>query len=154
MYQGWSKAYGDTASDIRKTIVKKMAVLTVGRKTVSCFHTPTSILEFCELPSKQKVKTFHVTDNDAMELAFPLYAGHFCAGQYVNVTGKGFQGIMKRWEFKGQPTTHGQKKTHRRSGAISTSDVIRGWPGTKMPWQMGNTDMTAFGLKAWIHRTI
>ncbi|NXF55316.1 RM03 protein, partial [Oceanites oceanicus] len=35
--------------------------------------------------------------------------------------GKGFQGVMKRWGFKGQPASHGQTKTHRRPGAISTN---------------------------------
>nr|XP_035928733.1 39S ribosomal protein L3, mitochondrial-like isoform X1 [Halichoerus grypus] len=63
--------------------------------------------------------------------------------------GKGFQGVMKRWGFKGQPATHGQTKTHRRPGAISTGDVARVWPGTKMPGQMGNKDRTAYGLKVW-----
>lgn len=38
--------------------------------------------------------------------------------------GKGFQGVMKRWGFKGQPATHGQTKTHRRPGAISTGVSI------------------------------
>jgi len=28
---------------------------------------------------------------------------------------------MKRWGFKGQPASHGQTKTHRRPGAISTN---------------------------------
>uniref|UniRef100_A0A9L0SX72 Large ribosomal subunit protein uL3m n=1 Tax=Equus caballus TaxID=9796 RepID=A0A9L0SX72_HORSE len=83
----------------------------------------------------------------------PLYAAHFRPGQYVDVTaktiGKGFQGVMKRWGFKGQPATHGQTKTHRRPGAISTGDVARVWPGTKMPGQMGNIDRTAYGLKVW-----
>ncbi|KAL2804328.1 39S ribosomal protein L3, mitochondrial, partial [Daubentonia madagascariensis] len=63
--------------------------------------------------------------------------------------GKGFQGVMKRWGFKGQPASHGQTKTHRRPGAISTGDVARVWPGTKMPGQMGNVDRTTYGLKVW-----
>ncbi|EPY82844.1 hypothetical protein CB1_000621007 [Camelus ferus] len=61
--------------------------------------------------------------------------------------GKGFQGVMKRWEFKGQPATHGQTKTHRRPGAVSTGDVARVWPGAKMPGPLGNIDRTAFGLR-------
>ncbi|XP_022264338.1 large ribosomal subunit protein uL3m isoform X4 [Canis lupus baileyi] len=105
----------------------KMAALTVGGKTVSRFHKSTSVLEFYQelgLPPKQKVKIFHVTDNAVIKPGTPLYAAHFRPGQYVDVTaktiGKGFQGVMKRWGFKGQPATHGQTKTHRRPGAIST----------------------------------
>ncbi|KAF4020607.1 hypothetical protein G4228_012373 [Cervus hanglu yarkandensis] len=132
----------------------KMAALTVGGKTVSRFHKSTSVLEFYQelgLPPKQKVKMFNVTDNAVIKPGTPLYAAHFRPGQYVDVTaktiGKGFQGVMKRWGFKGQPATHGQTKTHRRPGAISTGDVARVWPGTKMPGQLGNVDRTAFGLK-------
>ncbi|XP_036188518.1 39S ribosomal protein L3, mitochondrial isoform X3 [Myotis myotis] len=105
----------------------KMAALTVGGKTVSRFYKSTSRLEFYQelgLPPKQKIKIFRVTDNAVIKPGTPLYAAHFRPGQYVDVTaktiGKGFQGVMKRWGFKGQPATHGQTKTHRRPGAIST----------------------------------
>ncbi|XP_015423597.1 PREDICTED: 39S ribosomal protein L3, mitochondrial isoform X2 [Myotis davidii] len=132
----------------------KMAALTVGGKTVSRFYKSTSRLEFYQelgLPPKQKIKVFRVTDNAVIKPGTPLYAAHFRPGQYVDVTaktiGKGFQGVMKRWGFKGQPATHGQTKTHRRPGAISTGDVARVWPGTKMPGKMGNRDRTEFGLK-------
>nr|KAF6310844.1 mitochondrial ribosomal protein L3 [Myotis myotis] len=133
-----------------------MAALTVGGKTVSRFYKSTSRLEFYQelgLPPKQKIKIFRVTDNAVIKPGTPLYAAHFRPGQYVDVTaktiGKGFQGVMKRWGFKGQPATHGQTKTHRRPGAISTGDVARVWPGTKMPGKMGNRDRTEFGLKVW-----
>ncbi|XP_032345408.1 39S ribosomal protein L3, mitochondrial isoform X3 [Camelus ferus] len=132
----------------------KMAALTVGGKTVSRFHKSPAILEFYQelgLPPKQKVKIFKVTDNAVIKPGTPLYAAHFRPGQYVDVTaktiGKGFQGVMKRWEFKGQPATHGQTKTHRRPGAVSTGDVARVWPGAKMPGPLGNIDRTAFGLR-------
>lgn len=134
----------------------KNTTLTVGGKTVSRFYKPRSILEFYEelgLPPKQKIKIFRVTDNAVIKPGTPLYAAHFRPGQYVDVTaktiGKGFQGVMKRWGFKGQPASHGQTKTHRRPGAISTGDIARVWPGTKMPGRMGNRDRTEFGLKVW-----
>lgn len=57
---------------------------------------------------------------------------------------------MTTWGFKGQPPTHGQTKIHRRLRTISTRDVARVWPGTKMPGQMGSTDSTAYGLQVWI----
>ncbi|KAI1242885.1 hypothetical protein IHE44_0000442 [Lamprotornis superbus] len=77
------------------------------------------------VPRKQKVTTFNVTDDAIIKPGTPLYAAHFRPGQFVDVTaktiGKGFQGVMKRWGFKGQPASHGQTKTHRRPGAISTN---------------------------------
>lgn len=50
-------------------------------------------------------------------MGFQLRAQHFVAGQKVDVCGtskgKGFQGGMKRWGFKGQGASHGVSKTHR-----------------------------------------
>ncbi|OXB83285.1 UNVERIFIED_CONTAM: hypothetical protein H355_002037 [Colinus virginianus] len=105
------------------------------------------------VPRKQKVTTFKVTDDAIIEPGTPLYAAHFRPGQIVDVTaktiGKGFQGVVKRWGFKGQPASHGQTKTHRRPGAISTNKVARVFPGKKMPGKMGNVYRTSFGLKVW-----
>jgi hypothetical protein len=36
-----------------------------------------------------------------------------------NLQGKGFQGVMKRWGFKGQNATHGNTKSHRAPGSIA-----------------------------------
>lgn len=42
---------------------------------------------------------------------------------FLRSIGKGFQGVMKRWGFKGQPASHGQTKTHRRPGASGPGGV-------------------------------
>lgn len=45
---------------------------------------------------------------------------------------RGFQGVMKRWGFKGMPATHGVTKTHRRPGNIGAGgEKARVWPGQK-----------------------
>ena len=62
---------------------------------------------------------------------------------------RGFQGVMKRWGFKGQPKSHGQTKTHRRPGAIGGGIKHRVWPGKKMPGHMGNRWRKAKGLRVW-----
>uniref|UniRef100_A0A2I2YV34 Large ribosomal subunit protein uL3m n=1 Tax=Gorilla gorilla gorilla TaxID=9595 RepID=A0A2I2YV34_GORGO len=135
MDQGWSKARGHITSGTRLPVCRRQTVSQLG------------------LPSKQTVIIFNVTDNAAIKPGTPLYAADFHPGQYVDVTaktiGKGFQGVMKRWGFKGQPATHGQTKTHRRPEAISTGDIGRVWPGTKMPGKMGNIYRTVYGLKVW-----
>ena len=43
--------------------------------------------------------------------------------------GKGFQGVMKRWGFKGQPATHGTERKHRSPGAIAGRATNRGFSG-------------------------
>lgn len=56
---------------------------------------------------------------------------------------------MKRWGFKGQPATHGQTKTHRRPGSLSSGLKNRIWKGKKMPGWMGNKWRVLRGLKIW-----
>jgi large subunit ribosomal protein L3 len=68
----------------------------------------------------------------------------------VSVTGKsrglGFQGVVKRWNFKGGPASHGST-FHRKPGAIGNmtreGNVVK---GKKMPGQCGNKQITTKGL--------
>lgn len=65
--------------------------------------------------------------------------------KYVDVVatsiGKGFQGVMKRWNFAGQEASHGVERKHRSSGGIGGSGDLgegRGIKlGKKMAGQMG-----------------
>ncbi|SDD92279.1 50S ribosomal protein L3 [Desulfuromonas thiophila] len=75
----------------------------------------------------------------------------FAAGDIVDVTGtskgKGFQGVIKRWNFSGGRSTHGSK-FHRAPGSIGCS----AWPsrvfkGKKMAGQMGNAQVTVQNLE-------
>lgn len=135
----------------------RTAALIVGGKNVSPFHSSEERMEMYRnagVPPKQKISTFRVSDNALIKPGTPLYAAHFRPGQFVDVTaksiGKGFQGVMKRYGFKGQPATHGQTKTHRRPGASGPGgDPAKVFKGKKMPGQMGNIFVTAFGLKVW-----
>uniref|UniRef100_A0A8C3B4M0 Large ribosomal subunit protein uL3m n=1 Tax=Cairina moschata TaxID=8855 RepID=A0A8C3B4M0_CAIMO len=134
----------------------KTAKLIVGGKNVSPFFKSEAAMEIFKeagVPRKQKVTAFNVTDDAIIKPGTPLYAAHFRPGQFVDVTaktiGKGFQGVMKRWGFKGQPASHGQTKTHRRPGAISTNKAAKVYRGKKMPGKMGNVYRTSYGLKVW-----
>ncbi|KAM5158072.1 large ribosomal subunit protein uL3m [Mantella aurantiaca] len=134
----------------------RQSILTVGAKNVSPFYKSESFMNFYSeagVPPKQKISRFKVSENAILKPGTPLYAAHFRPGLYVDVTGKtigkGFQGVMKRWGFSGQPASHGQTKTHRRPGAIAAGDPARVFPGTKMPGPLGNFYRTAYALKVW-----
>lgn len=53
--------------------------------------------------------------------------------QFVDVTGtskgKGFAGVMKRWNFGGQPASHGTERKHRSRGSIASMATNRGHSG-------------------------
>ncbi len=75
----------------------------------------------------------------------------FAPGDYVDVRGisigKGFQGGMKRWHWKGGPMTHGST-SRRRVGSIgSTTTPGRVFRGHHMPGHMGAMGVTTQNLK-------
>ena len=76
----------------------------------------------------------------------------FSAGQMVDVTGtskgKGFQGVIKRYNFRMQDATHGNSLSHRAPGSIGQCQTPgRVWKGKKMAGQMGNVKVTTQGLE-------
>ena len=79
------------------------------------------------VPIKRKVAEFRITPDALLPVGFSLLASHFVAGQYVDVSGtsigKGFQGVMKRWGFAGQPASHGNSLAHRGAGSTGGCQV-------------------------------
>ena len=75
----------------------------------------------------------------------------FKAPLLVDVTGvskgKGFQGVIKRWNFSQGPLSHGSK-FHRTGGAIGNRATPgRVWKNKKMPGQMGGERKTVQNLQ-------
>ncbi len=82
-----------------------------------------------------------------------IRADIFKEGETVDVIGtskgKGFAGVMKRHNFRGQPASHGGM-AHRRPGGIgSNSYPARVWKGLKMPGHMGNERVTMQGVQVF-----
>lgn len=76
----------------------------------------------------------------------------FEAIKKVNVTGitkgKGFQGVVKRWGFKGGPRTHGQSDRQRHPGSIGMRTTPgRVFKGKKMGGRMGGDTKTVKNLR-------
>ena len=106
------------------------------------------------VPPKRKLTRFLVTPDAAIEPGTPLKATHFNVGDYVDcqakTIGHGFQGVVKRWAFKGGPASHGTTKWHRRPGSIGGGgDKAAVWKGKKMPGHMGADWNSLKGLRIW-----
>ena len=75
----------------------------------------------------------------------------FAAGDKVKVTGtsigKGYQGVMRRWNFRGIDDGHGDEKVHRSGGSIG-NNTFPGhvFKGKKMAGQWGAERVTQQGL--------
>ena len=103
---------------------------------------------------KNKITKFYVTPNAKLTPGTPLLATHFRVGDYVSVWGKtidhNFQGVIKRWNFKGQDKYRGVTKAHRRPGTIGRGRKVMGpWKGHKMAGHMGSERRVSRGLKIW-----
>lgn len=79
------------------------------------------------VPLKRKLVEFRVSPQAVLPVGHVFSAAHFVPGQYVDVAGttigKGFQGVMKRWGFSGQPASHGNSLSHRAAGSTGACQV-------------------------------
>jgi large subunit ribosomal protein L3 len=90
-------------------------------------------------------------DSQEYQLGQEIKVDIFKAGDFIDVTGvsigKGFQGGMKRWHWKGGPRTRGST-SHRRVGSMgSSSSPGRVWKGHHLPGHMGSRRITTQNLK-------
>ena len=101
----------------------------------------------------RKLKEFRVSaeELEKFNLGDEVKVDLFTVGEKVKVTGfskgKGFTGVMKRWNFSGGRSTHGSK-FHRKTGSIGQC-VFPGkvWKGKKMPGRQGNEQVTVKNLE-------
>jgi large subunit ribosomal protein L3 len=90
--------------------------------------------------------------NEAPEVGSEITASVFSDGQMVDVTGrsrgKGFQGVIKRWNFSMQDATHGNSLSHRAPGSIGQNQSPgRVFKGKKMAGHMGDEQVTVQNLQ-------
>lgn len=75
----------------------------------------------------------------------------FQPGEHINISGiskgKGYQGVVRRHGFAGNPASHGSK-IHRSTGSVGCSaDPSKIIKGKKLPGQMGNKKVTVSNLE-------
>ncbi len=88
----------------------------------------------------------------AFEVGQTIGVDIFEAGEKVDVIGtskgRGFAGVMKRWNFGGGPRTHGQSDRARAPGSIGGGTTPgKVYKGLKMGGHMGNRRITVKGLE-------
>jgi large subunit ribosomal protein L3 len=86
-----------------------------------------------------------------LELGSEITLDVFEEGQKVDVTGttigKGFAGVLKRYNFAGKDATHGNSINHRTPGSIGQNQTPgRVFKGKKMSGHMGDVKQTTQSL--------
>ena len=98
-----------------------------------------------------KLKEFRTAEDAALELGTEIKADVFDDVEFLDITGttkgRGFQGVVKRYNFGGGRYSHGGG-WKRKPGSIGQCEFPgRVDKGKKMPGQMGNVSRTIQNLK-------
>ena len=98
---------------------------------------------------KRFLREIRGVETSSYTLGQVIEADVFEVGDTVDVTGtskgKGFQGVIKRWNQSRGPETHGSTY-HRRVGSLGTMRPMRVLKGKKLPGHMGNEQITIQNL--------
>lgn len=100
---------------------------------------------------RRTLKEFRLDDISAYNVGDEIKVDIFEAGDKVDVSGiskgKGFQGVIKRWNASRGPMAHGSK-FHRAPGSMgAASDPSRTFKNKKMPGHMGAVNTTVLNLE-------
>jgi large subunit ribosomal protein L3 len=103
---------------------------------------------------KRKIKEFRVPAEvlEQFPIGSELPLDMFTVGQLIDATGtskgKGYQGVMKRHNMRGEKRTHGQHEVFRHGGSIGCRLTPgRVLPGKRMPGHMGDATVTVQNLE-------
>ena len=161
---GMTQIFADDGKRIPVTVVEAGPCVVVQKKTVSTDGYDAIQVGFLDKDANKALRPlvghckaagkgafavlreFRVDDVDAYNVGDVIKAEVFQPGDYVDVTGtsigKGFQGVVKRWGFRGGRSSHGSC-FHRAPGSIGSSAYpSRVFKNKKMPGQLGNERVT------------
>ena len=99
---------------------------------------------------KRFVKEIAGEEMLAFEVGQEVKGNIFTEGELVDVTGiskgKGYQGVIKRWNYHLGPAAHGSGY-HRGTGSMGSIQPARIKPGKKMAGRMGGETATVQNLE-------
>ncbi|MFT6840381.1 MAG: large subunit ribosomal protein L3 [Candidatus Azotimanducaceae bacterium] len=168
--RGMTRVFAEDGSSIPVTVIEATPNRIVQRKTADSDGYEAIQVTFGEVkPSKvnkakaglfakagvdagRKLCEFRVDAEDASVVGDTLTVEGFEVGQKIDVTGqskgKGFAGVIKRYNFAMQDATHGNSVSHRAPGSIGQCQSPgRVFKGKKMAGHMGAEQVTAQTLE-------
>ena len=100
---------------------------------------------------KKHLKEFRLDDVSAINAGDVITVDTFAIGDKVDVTGitkgRGYTGVIKRWNHHHLRMTHGTGPIHRQPGSMGVIDPARIFKNKKMAGQYGNEQVTVLNLK-------
>jgi large subunit ribosomal protein L3 len=171
---GMTQLYKDDGTVMRVTVLDMSSVAVVGKRTKEkdgytaivfgvtdakdkhLTKAQQGAFKKVSAPAKRELQELRCTDEYAakFEIGAPIKLEElFQAGQKVDTRGitrgRGFTGVMRRWNFAGAGSdTHGTHEYRRHGGSIGTNMTPgRTLPNVKMPGQYGNETVSILNLK-------
>lgn len=103
-----------------------------------------------DVAPKKVLREFRFEDTSAYNVGDIIKADLFAEGDAVDVRGtskgKGYAGVIKRWNFSRLKETHGTGPVHRHGGSLGVIDPARVFKGKKMAGHLGNERVTVQNL--------
>ena len=101
--------------------------------------------------AKKYLKDFQLDNSESMNVGDAVLADVFAEGDHIDVVGiskgKGYAGVVKRWNAHSQQHTHGVGPVHRSVGSMgANTDPSRVLPGKKMAGHLGAEQVTVQNL--------
>ena len=165
---GMTQIFSETGSLIPVTVIEVTPNVVLQKKTVETDGYNAVQLGYADKKEKlaNKPETGHAAKANtapkrfvkeiageemlAFEVGQEVKGNIFTVGELVDVTGtskgKGYQGVIKRYNFGRGPMAHGSG-FHRGIGSMGSIDPARIKPGKKMPGRMGGVTKTVQNLE-------
>ena len=103
-----------------------------------------------DVAPKKVLREFRFEDTSAFNVGDIIKADAFAEGDAVDVRGtskgKGYAGVIKRWNFSRLKESHGTGPVHRHGGSLGVIDPARVFKGKKMAGHLGNERVTVQNL--------
>ena len=103
-----------------------------------------------DVAPKKVLREFRLEDTSALNVGDVLKADIFAEGETIDVRGtskgKGYAGVIKRWNFGRLKESHGTGPVHRHGGSLGVIDPARVFKGKKMAGHLGNERVTVQNL--------
>ena len=103
-----------------------------------------------DVAPKKVLREFRIEDMAAYNVGDIIKADVFAEGDAVDVRGtskgKGYAGVVKRWNFGRLKESHGTGPVHRHGGSLGVIDPARVFKGKKMAGHLGNERVTVQNL--------
>ena len=103
-----------------------------------------------DVAPKKVLREFRFEDTSAINVGDIIKADAFAEGDAVDVRGtskgKGYAGVIKRWNFSRLKESHGTGPVHRHGGSLGSIDPARVFKGKKMAGHLGHERVTVQNL--------